>query len=242
MYEFKPTKNFNEDNCILYLVPDRKNRPKDFKTCPLCEAIQVEPKTEYKNLFLMNTKYPDVEESRLLVSNQCYAIPTQKDFLSLFEYLSNKPNIVGFCNMLNSPSIPNHWHIEITNASNLPDFFVEYWLKAIANKDKYNNIGLNLVKNDHGTFYVRQLKNKTAISKAIILKRIYNFILSRKSKAHLAVSNDLIIICFIGEFPKLVSISAKSVFGYFTCSTPEKFEYMKKLGISNLLAKYSRHI
>jgi len=242
MYEFKPTKTFNEDNCILYLIPDRKDRPKDFKICPLCEAIQTESKTEYQSLFLMNTKYPDAKDSRLLVTNQCYAIPTHKDFLSLFEYLSNKPNIVGFCNMLHNPSVPNHWHMEITNTSNLPDYFVAYWLKVIANKDKYYKIGLSLIKNHHGTFYVRQLKDKTTRSKAIILKRLYNFILSQKSKAYLAVNNDLIIICFIDEFPELISISAKSIFGYFTCSTPEKFEYMKKLGISSLLAKYSRHI
>jgi len=210
--------------------------------CPLCEAMQIESKTEYQSLSLMNAKYPSTKDSKLFVTNQCYAIPKCQDFINLFEYLSKEQSMVGFCNMLDTPSIPNHWHIEITNASNLPDYFVTYWLKDIASKDKYYKIGLSLVKNHHGTFYIRQLKGKTTNSKAIILKRTYNFVLGQKSEAHLVVTNDLIIICFMDKFPKLVSISAKSLFGYFTCSTPEKFEHMKKLGISNLLATYSRHI
>lgn len=242
MYEFKPTNSFNENNCILYLVPDRANRPKNLKVCPLCEAIRIESKTEYRSLSLINAKYPTAKDSKLLVTNQCYAIPTYQDFIDLFEYLSKEQDLVGFCNMVNTPSIPNHWHIEITNVANLPDYFVEYWLKDIASKNKYYKIGLSLVKNHHGTFYVRQLKDKNIKSKAIILKRIYNFILNQKNKVHLVVTNDLIIICFMNKFPKLVSISAKSIFGYFICSTPEKFEYMKKLGVSDLLTKYSRYI
>ena len=239
MFEFQYSKKQEFENCVIYLVDSRKNRPINQSSCALCKAISSEAPIIYRMSFVLKAKYPSINGSQLFVSKDCNSFPNEGVLKDLIYYLEENQMKLAFSNMLNKPSIELHWHADICDRFDLPNYFTDFWLDKVIGNKKYSTNDLNFLENKYGNFYFYILEGKSIKEKFEIINNLYKYLSSNKIKVHLAISNDIVIFTIMKDFPKEVSISAKSIFGHYTASTIERFEYMNKLGISNMLKLFT---